>query len=74
MWQGRPVHGKILKTYFERVEKVIKGKKIVRNGSKQRPAFLVKSEAGNMALKLSSELKKQENPRSKTSRPRIFED
>lgn len=74
MWQGRPVQGQILATYFERVVRVIKGKRIVRNGSKQRPAYLVKSKAGNMALKLSTELKKDASVRGKASRPRMFED
>jgi hypothetical protein len=57
MWLGRPVQGRVLEVFPERVERVIKGKRIVRNGSEERPAALVLSDAGNEALKLASELR-----------------
>ena len=47
--------------YFEPVVQEIKGKRIKRNGSPDKPAYLVRSAAGNLALKLESELA----PRSK---------
>lgn len=55
-WLGRAVNGVVLQSFVKPVERVIKGKKIKRNGSTENPAYLVKSEAGNEALKLGSEL------------------
>jgi hypothetical protein len=60
MWLGRPIEGFVLEIYFEPTVREIKGKKIKRNGSPENPAYLVKSKAGNEALKLHSELKGQE--------------
>lgn len=80
MWLGRPVHGTVKDVFIERVEKVIKGKTIVRNGSKDRPAYLVVSDAGNEALKLHSELRESKiSPGTKTqaetkSRPQMYHD
>ena len=62
-WLGCSILGLVQKVYFEPVVKTIKSKNIKRNGSKDNPAYLVKSEAGNFALKLHSELK----PRLKRS-------
>lgn len=55
-WAGGIVHGTIEEIFMGPVEKEIKGKKIKRNGSVEKPAYLVKSEAGNFALKLHTEL------------------
>lgn len=55
-WLGGVIDGKVVEVFYERVEKTIKGKNIVRIGSKQKPAYLVRSEKGNLALKLHSEL------------------
>lgn len=55
-WLGRAIDGTVEEIFFESVTKEIKGKKITRNGSKEKPAYLVKSEAGNLALKLHTEL------------------
>lgn len=55
-WAGGIVDGKVEAIFLERIEKRIKGKLIVRNGSKKKPAYLVRSESGNIALKLQSEL------------------
>lgn len=55
-WLGGIIDGMVVEIYFEPVTKVIKGKNIKRNGSKERPAYLVQSEAGNYALKLHTEL------------------
>ena len=48
--------GVVEEIYFESISKVIKGKTITRHGSKEKPAYLVRSEAGNIALKLETEL------------------
>lgn len=55
-WLGRTIRGKVEAVYEEPVVRLIKGKKIKRNGSPKNPAYLVKSEADNLALKLHSEL------------------
>jgi len=55
-WLGRPIAGKVEEVFNEPVVRVIKGKRIKRNGSIEKPAYLVRSEADNLALKLESEL------------------
>lgn len=62
-WLGRPIHGTVEEIFFETVTKEIKGKKITRHGSKENPAYLVRSEAGNLALKLQSELSQASSKR-----------
>jgi hypothetical protein len=57
-WLGGLVNGKIKKIYLKPVIRVIKNKSIKRNGSPEKPAYLVQSEAGNYALKLQTELVK----------------
>ncbi len=56
MWLGRPIQGRVQQVYLEPVVREIKGKRIKRNGSPAKPAYLVKSDAGNLALKLETEL------------------
>ena len=55
-WMGREIHGVVEEIHTGPIEKEIKGKFIKRNGSIQRPAYLVRSEAENLALKLHTEL------------------
>lgn len=55
-WMGCIIDGVVKEVYFESVIKIIKGKKIKRNGTPEKPAYLVQSVAGNLALKLHSEL------------------
>lgn len=55
-WAGSIIKGTIEDVFMGPVEKEIKGKIIKRNGSVEKPAYLVKSEAGNFALKLHTEL------------------
>lgn len=68
-WLGRNIQGKVLQSFTEPVVREIKGKKIKRNGSAENPAYLVKSDAGNEALKLGSELSK---PAKAKSTPKMF--
>jgi hypothetical protein len=58
-WLGRKIFGSVQEVYCRPVVKEIKGKFIKRNGSEQKPAYLVKSVAGNLALKLESELESE---------------
>lgn len=55
-WAGGVVHGVVEEIHFAPIERIIKGSKIKRNGSVEKPAYVVKSEAGNIALKLHTEL------------------
>jgi hypothetical protein len=57
-WAGGIIKGKVEEVHFAPIEKEIKGSRIKRNGSKEKPAYLVRSEAGNIALKLHTELQK----------------
>ena len=65
-WMGGVISGSVEEVHLEKITKKIKGKNITRNGSPEKPAYLVKSEAGNFALKLITELSKK----SGTSRPK----
>lgn len=55
-WAGGVIYGLVEEVFMCRTEKLIKGKLIKRNGSVEKPAYLVRSEAGNLALKLHTEL------------------
>jgi len=57
-WAGGVVKGQVEEVHFAPIERVIKQSKIKRNGSVEKPAYVVKSEAGNIALKLHTELEK----------------
>ncbi len=57
-WMGREIHGVVVECFMGPIEKEIKGKRIKRNGSVEKPAYLVRSEAGNYALKLHTEITK----------------
>lgn len=59
-WLGSIIEGKVVECFKEPVLREIKGKKIKRNGSPDKPAYLVESKAGNQALKLESELSKRQ--------------
>ena len=55
-WMGRKVKGSIKKVYLKPVEKMCRDFLFKRNGSAEKPAYLVRSAAGNEVLKLHSEL------------------
>ena len=69
-WLGRDILGVVKEVHFEAVLKSIKGKKIKPNGTKENPAYLVESNAGNLALKLGSELGLEK--KSKKITPTMF--
>ena len=71
-WLGKSISGVVEEVYFDSVTKTIKGKKITRHGTKDKPAYLVKSEAGNLALKLETELHKPVAAKTKKSAPQMF--
>lgn len=71
-WMGKEIVGFIQEIHTNSISKTIKGKTIKRNGTKENPAYLVQSKAGNLALKLQSELELFKTENSKVSRPKLF--
>ena len=55
-WGNGKAEGKIADRFERKVQRTIKGSKIVRNGSKADPAYLIEQEDGTKVLKLGSEL------------------
>ncbi len=55
-WAGGIIYGTVEEIFYEPIRMEIKGKFIKRNGSPEKPAYLVRSQAGNTALKLETEL------------------
>lgn len=72
-WLGRPIDGVVEEVFKTSITKTIKGKKITRHGSDEKPAYLVKSEAGNLALKLETELfAAAKTTKVTASKPKMF--
>jgi hypothetical protein len=58
-WANGVAEGKVIEISHERTEIESRGSRIVRNGSEENPAIIIKHlNSGNEALKLSSELTK----------------
>ncbi|MEO6151305.1 MAG: DUF2945 domain-containing protein [Mucilaginibacter sp.] len=57
-WGESEAEGKIVKKHDEPVEKTIKGAKVKRNASDDKPAYEIKQKDGDTVLKSESELKK----------------
>jgi hypothetical protein len=74
IWMGRPINGSVREIYTEPIVKKIKETLIKRNGSPENPAYLVESDAGNLALKLQSELRPLEKTKPLHRGPRMFSD
>lgn len=55
-WGGHSAEGTVAERFDRRVQRTIRGEKIVRNGTKDNPAYLVEQEDGGRVLKLESEL------------------
>jgi len=55
-WGRSFARGRVALRFTTPVSRVIKGKRIVRRGSPDNPAYLVKMEDGRQVLKLESEL------------------
>ncbi len=55
-WGSGQAQGKVAERFERRVQRTIKGEKIVRNGTRDNPAYLVEQEDGGRVLKLESEL------------------
>ncbi len=59
-WMSYLIEGVVEEVFFAPVTRTIKGKNIRRNGSPEKPAYLVRSDAGNIALKLATELQRRQ--------------
>ena len=55
-WGSGTAHGKVAERFDRRVQRTIKGSRIVKVGTKENPAYLVEQEDGGKALKRGSEL------------------
>jgi hypothetical protein len=55
-WADDKAHGTVQDKFERRVQRTIKGTKVVRNGSKENPAYLLEQEDGTKLLKLAKEL------------------
>ena len=55
-WASGTASGKVAERFERRVQRTIKGSKIVRNGTKDDPAYLIEQSDGDDVLKLGSEL------------------
>lgn len=71
-WAGSTVQGVVVDVFKESVTKTIKGKKITRHGSDEKPAYLVESDKGNQALKLETELRKSSVKAESKNGPKMF--
>jgi len=55
-WAQGSGEGKIRQRFERRVQRTLKGSRIVRNGTKDNPAYLIEQEDGGQVLKRGSEL------------------
>lgn len=55
-WGEDTAHGTVTKRFERRVSRTIKGKRIVRAGTPDNPAYLVEQADGDRVLKRGSEL------------------
>ena len=55
-WLNGIAEGQIVEIHHERHEIVTKGKRIVRNGTPDNPAIVIKHTSGTKVLKLGSEI------------------
>jgi hypothetical protein len=55
-WGAHHAEGVIREVFTDRVERTIKGARIVRNGEPDNPAYLIEQDNGAQVLKKHSEL------------------
>jgi hypothetical protein len=56
-WGAHTARGEVAERFERRVQRTIKGEKIVRNASPDEPAYLVSQQDGGRVLKSGSELR-----------------
>jgi len=57
-WGANEAHGKIVERFERRVQRTIEGTRVVRRGTAENPAYLVRTDEGKTALKRGSELRR----------------
>jgi hypothetical protein len=57
-WGKGTARGKVAQVFYERVERSIKGHKIVRNANRDEPAYLIRQDDGDEVLKSASEVRR----------------
>jgi hypothetical protein len=55
-WGEHKAYGKIVDCFTARVTRKLQGTEVVRNASKEEPAYLIEQEDGDRVLKSGSEL------------------
>jgi hypothetical protein len=55
-WGAHEAHGEIVERFERRVSRTLKGQKVVREGSADEPAYLIRQGDGDRVLKSQSEL------------------
>ncbi len=55
-WGSGTAHGKVDERFERRVQRTLKGAKVVKNGTKDNPAYLIVQSDGDKVLKRGSEL------------------
>lgn len=55
-WGSGKAHGKVIERFERRVQRTLKGSRIVRIGSVDDPALLIEQSDGARVLKLASEV------------------
>ena len=55
-WGSGTAEGKVAERFDRRVQRTIKGAKVVKNGTPDNPAYLIEQENGGKVLKRGSEL------------------
>lgn len=56
-WGAHEAHGEVVERFERRVSRTLKGDKVVREGSKEEPAYLIRQKDGDRVLKSHSELR-----------------
>lgn len=56
LWMNSLTTGTVIEVHATRHEIISKGKRIVRNGTKQDPSLVIKHAKGSLVLKLSREV------------------
>lgn len=55
-WGSGTAHGKVSERFDRRVQRTLKGSKVVKNGTADNPAYLIEQEDGDKVLKRGSEI------------------
>jgi hypothetical protein len=55
-WGEHQTHGKIVDRFTARVTRTLQGIKVVREASKEQPAYLIEQADGDKVIKTASEL------------------